>query len=803
MYTIDCEGTCGGAATEGCIDPTACNYDATASCDDGSCTFAPCTPGCTDPCSSNYDPSADGDDGSCLPYDSTCNTDCTLGDITQWDATTCQCELVSTSVDGCVDMNACNYDPAANCDDGSCIYKPVCDADPCTNGGIYVWNTTTCQCELTNPTVNGCTDVNACNYDPTANCDDGSCILETTCDTDVCTNGGIYTWNMVSCQCELTTPTVNGCTNMTACNYDPVANCSDGSCIFETSCDGNPCTNGGIYTWNTSTCQCELATATVNGCTDPSACNYDDTANCDDGSCDFDCQVGAISSTIFVDENDNGVLDPGEVGVPGVIVNITGAGPDGVLGTSDDLYYQLVTGNNGVFAQGNLPAGDYQVTIDLPQGTIYTFNNGTTSEIFVTVVFDGSTTFLGIGGVVPVQGTIIAGCELVIPLSSGWDMISSYCIPQNDSMAVIFRDIEDDVIQVKNLTHFYIPSLNVNTFELGFHRGWDITQGYQVKTTNATNLVIDGIDQADPMVDVIPLNAGWNIIAYWLQGNAMPENVFNNISNDVIQVKDLVNFYLPSIGINNGLVMKLTRGYQVKMANANTLQYDPNHAFRPEPEEENPLVPTHYVWTGMPHPNNAILVVKDALLEDINYGDEIGVFSESGILVGSMVYQGEEHLAMMLYGDDETEEGLDGALQNELFVVKHWDKLSQSERLLDLTFVEGPSYYEKDALSIAEFKSDITGIGEIATETPVQAVPNPVKDEVVFNLQLVEPVKDLNIALYNLAGKLVMSLDKQDLATTQVHSLSYNLSELPNGVYMYQVVGDGKLLGIDRLTIAR
>ncbi|NNE55262.1 MAG: T9SS type A sorting domain-containing protein, partial [Flavobacteriales bacterium] len=54
---------------------------------------------------------------------------------------------------------------------------------------------------------------------------------------------------------------IEGCTDPTACNYDQFATIDDGSCEYE-SCAG---------------------------CTDDDACNYDDDATLDDGSCDYSC----------------------------------------------------------------------------------------------------------------------------------------------------------------------------------------------------------------------------------------------------------------------------------------------------------------------------------------------------------------------------------------------------------------------------------------------------------------------------------------------------------------------------------
>ena len=72
-----------------------------------------------------------------------------------------------------------------------------------------------------------------------------------------------------------------GCTDSTACNYDPVAEIDDGSCGVVDVC--GICDGGG------SSCT---------GCTDPIACNYMAAAIYDDGSCayppaGFDCNCAS------------------------------------------------------------------------------------------------------------------------------------------------------------------------------------------------------------------------------------------------------------------------------------------------------------------------------------------------------------------------------------------------------------------------------------------------------------------------------------------------------------------------------
>ena len=106
-----------------------------------------------------------------------------------------------TDVPGCLSGSACNYDPAATVSDGSCIFE----GDPCDDGDATTFNdiVTDCSdenfgCMGTPVPVEGCTSGSACNYDPAANINDGSCIFV----GDPCEDGDPLTINDVLSDCN-------------------------------------------------------------------------------------------------------------------------------------------------------------------------------------------------------------------------------------------------------------------------------------------------------------------------------------------------------------------------------------------------------------------------------------------------------------------------------------------------------------------------------------------------------------------------------------------------------------------------
>jgi hypothetical protein len=286
-------GECGGngSSCTGCTDPIACNYLEGSLIDDASCFYSPNGGACD--CEANIPLS-----GELAPGETTSIAISGFGFVA---AATVYLDFVNSAGD---ETRASDLCLIIESPDGNCRQIGGFDVDfGCTNGGFWPssWQSTASGSYVGAATITsapegigtwfirigngwtgsagasfnanislwdlcldvdpaGCMDPAACNYNPAAVQDDGSCDFQ-------------------SCY---------GCTDALACNYIPGATIGDGSCEF-TSCQGCtiPLACNFDFEATIDDGSCEYLSCL--GCTNLDACNYNPDATIDDGNCYYNC----------------------------------------------------------------------------------------------------------------------------------------------------------------------------------------------------------------------------------------------------------------------------------------------------------------------------------------------------------------------------------------------------------------------------------------------------------------------------------------------------------------------------------
>jgi hypothetical protein len=163
---------------------------------------------------------------------------------------------------------------------------------------------------------------------------------------------------------------------------------------------------------------------------------------------------------------------------------------------------------------------------------------------------------------------------LKINLAKGWNMISSYNMPEFPRMDSVFKDIKSQINLVKSSSgQTYIPQFNINSIG-----NWDIKQGYQVFANEITTLVILG-DFVKPEDITMNIPAGWSIISYLRNSQ---QNIATSLSSLVSQNKLILaknstgSSYIPQFNINGIGNMKPGQAYQVYLSGTAQFTYPAN-----------------------------------------------------------------------------------------------------------------------------------------------------------------------------------------------------------------------------------
>ena len=122
------------------------------------------------------------------------------------------------------------------------------------------------------------------------------------------------------------------------------------------------------------------------------------------------------------------------------------------------------------------------------------------------------------------------GEEIDISLTAGWNAVSSYLVPNDPNIEMIFQPIADDFIIAWNYSGVYCPAQSINTLQT-----WNSQDAFLIKTSEICTLSIQGEMESN---NTVVLNEGWNLLPVVSEDPVNIENLLAPVSDKVQIVKD-------------------------------------------------------------------------------------------------------------------------------------------------------------------------------------------------------------------------------------------------------------------------
>lgn len=183
----------------------------------------------------------------------------------------------------------------------------------------------------------------------------------------------------------------------------------------------------------------------------------------------------------------------------------------------------------------------------------------------------------------PIEFDSVSGAEiyiqptLIIPLKTGWNLISSWVVPESMSFDDIFAELINDGYLVKIQDESGLAYEKANEIWINNIGNFQISEGYKVLVNNNCSLIIKGNSINLPIT--VTLKKGWNIIPYFYSSSidALTFLESNTNINLVLKVQDESGNAIErdAYGNWNNMIVnfKEGEGYLINMAENAIINY--------------------------------------------------------------------------------------------------------------------------------------------------------------------------------------------------------------------------------------
>jgi len=310
----------------------------------------------------------------------------------------------------------------------------------------------------------------------------------------------------------------------------------------------------------------------------------------------------------------------------------------------------------------------------------------------------------------------VFGLQQTINLNAGWGGLSSYLMPQNPEMEIIFEELMDELVILAGMEGFFWPAQNTNTIGQ-----WDIEDGYKIKVENDISLNIKGTSLADGS---LTLEQGWHIIPVLSSSNVSAASLLD--VPEIMLAKEIAGnrVFWPGQSIVTLSTLETGNAYVVLATNTVTLNYL-NKASAVIHTKPVAKVNLPEIWnTVEPSPNTHLIAIPKDVCQTLEVGDVVAAFSTQDVNTGHAVYTGESFV-LAVYGDDQYTTEVDGMLDGEEILLKVYRPSTDETFNLDVVFdpqMPDAGNYTTNGLSGIALK---TGFEEFNNKVEVNVFPNP------------------------------------------------------------------------------
>ncbi len=412
-------------------------------------------------------------------------------------------------------------------------------------------------------------------------------------------------------------------------------------------------------------------------------------------------------------------------------------------------------------------------------GTVIDFTP-TYAPLDITFTHQGSFAINGLSKITNLTLVVAAPTTVTqtIEFREGVNFFGAGVEPTNPAIAAIFGVHDSKIRQIKTIDgKNYLPSLSINTIG-NLVKG----VGYTVIANAPFTLTITGtpINLAQTPLN---LTTGWNMLAYMGDKPNRMADAFATIVSRIEIAKNEAGLpWLPSFGVNQAGPAAPGEAYMVRVSSPCTLIYPtpptslPAGAMR---SEGNSSQTSHFILEAQTD-NNATLLIKEEVLlaAGVKQGEEIAVYSPSGVLVGAATLA-ELNLGTPIFGQDNYNKNL-GLAQDEFFTLKIYNPQTKTERSSEILFVN--QGYAANAIINVDFVTFSADGGGYKNE--LQVYPNPIQDnkQVTFDFNI-ETETEVILVITDVLGRVVTQENFVAVGGNNQKTIKIDVA---SGMYSYQ-----------------